>query len=183
MASSTNNPDSSMYSHFDWNSFASNGFDHATAPPTPENFLPIQHPDPTLPSEEAIPYHSLSEPESASEELVGMGLYDTPDVGKTSTSDPHLDNYRMMSQLLGSSFRRNEPSGKGLKLEEAWAPASDDDAGDDEEEEDGEGEDEDEEEAKAYTQHGGVQIPGSANSAQANTKVRDSHNSGSNGWL
>jgi hypothetical protein len=171
-----------MYSHFDCHNFASNGFDHATAPPTPENFLPIQHPDPTLPSEASIPYHPLSEPEPVGEELIGMGLYDTPDVGKTSTSDPHLDNYRMMSQLLGSSFRRSEPTGKGLKLEETWAPPASDDEAEDDGDEDGEGEDEDEEETRAYSQNSAAQNPAPA-TANSNTAVQASHNFGHNGWL
>jgi len=140
-----NNQDSTLYSHFDWNHFAANGFEDATAPPTPDNFLPIQHPEPTFTSEESIPYHPLSDDDPEGEELIGMGLYDTPDTSKTSLSDPQLDNYRMMSQLLGSSYRRPEPAGKGLKLEETWQPPSEKD--DDEDEgEDGEGEDDEEEE-------------------------------------
>jgi len=143
----SDNTDSAFYSHFDWNSFAANGFERSTAPPTPENFLPIQHPDPTFPTDESIPYHSLSDSpqEDDGEILCGMGLYDSPDVGKTAAFDPQLDNYRssMMSQLLGPTYRR-EPMGKGLKLEETWNPPPSDDENDDkDEEEDGEG-DEDE---------------------------------------
>lgn len=142
------NTDSSMYSHFDWNNFATNGFDSSsTAPPTPDNFLPIQHPEPAFSPEESIPYHPLEDNESDDgEELIGMGLYDTPEISKSPAADPHLDNYRalMMSSLLGSGYippRRVEPTGKGLKLEETWSPPSDDEDQDDEEQ-DGEGEDE-----------------------------------------
>lgn len=136
------NQDPTMYSHFDWNNFAASGYEGDDSPPTPDNFLPIQYPEPTFTSEESIPYHPLSEDEPEGEELIGMGLYDTPDNSKTSLSDPQLDNYRMMSsQLLGNGYRRPEPAGKGLKLEETWQPPSEKD--DDEEEEDGEGEDED----------------------------------------
>lgn len=140
-----NNQDSTMYSHFDWNNFAPSGFEDGTTPPTPDNFLPIQHPDPTFTPEESIPYHPLSDDEPEGEELIGMGLYDTPDNSKTSLSDPQLDNYRMMSsQLLGNSYRRLEPVGKCLKLEETWQPPFEDDD-DKDHEEDGEGENEEQE--------------------------------------
>lgn len=144
----SSNTDSSMYSHFDWNNFATNGFDNSsTAPPTPDNFLPIQHPEPAFSPEESIPYHPLEDNESDDgEELIGMGLYDTPEISKSPAADPQLDNYRalMMSSLLGSGYvppRRAEPTGKGLKLEETWSPPSDDEDQDDDEQ-DGEGEDE-----------------------------------------
>ena len=48
----------------------------------------------------------------------------------------------MASQLLGNSYRRPEPLGKGLKLEETWQPPPEKDDGKDDDE-DGEGEDED----------------------------------------
>jgi hypothetical protein len=143
--------DPSMYSHFDWNNFAVNGFENSsTAPPTPENFLPIQHPEPTFPAEESIPYHPLSDDDDG-EELIGMGLYDTPEPAKVLSSDPQLDSYRtsMMSHLLGAG--RREPTGKGLKLEETWNPPPSDDEEDDEEdddEQDGEGESDDEDKAE-----------------------------------
>ncbi len=143
----TENTDPTMYSHFDWNNFATNGFEHSsTAPPTPENFLPIQHPEPTFPAEDAIPYHPLSEPDSDGEELIGMGLYDAPEVLKTSSSNPELDNYRslMMTGFLGTGYRKLEATGKGLKLEETWEPPPSDDEDEDDDEQDGEGEDDDE---------------------------------------
>ena len=146
--STQNNTDSTMYSHFDWNNFAVNGFENSpTAPPTPENFLPIQHPEPSFPAEESIPYHPLSDDDDG-EELIGMGLYDSPEPAKAPSSDPHLDNYRslMMSHLL----RAAEPTGKGLKLEETWTPPSDDEEEDDDEQ-DGDGESDDEEEATEKT--------------------------------
>ena len=137
--------DPSMYSHFDWNNFATNGFVNSTAPPTPDNFLPIQYPEPAFPAEEAIPYHSLEDNESDDgEELIGMGLYDTPEFSKSSLADPQLNSYRamMMSQLAGSGYalpRKLESEGKGLKLEETWTPPSDIFEEDDDEQ-DGEGE-------------------------------------------
>jgi hypothetical protein len=138
--SSSDNMDPTMYSHFDWDNFATNGFDAASAPPTPEYFLPIQQPDPTFEAEESIPYQPLEDDEPG-EVLVGMGLYDTPE--KVPDSDPHLDNYRalMMSQLLGTPYKKIEPpvsTGKGLKLEETWNPPTSDDEEDGEEEEDSE---------------------------------------------
>jgi hypothetical protein len=155
VSQSTSIVDSSMYSHFDWNNFAVNGFESSsTAPPTPENFLAIQHPDPTFPAEESIPYHPLSDSDDG-EELIGMGLYDTPEPAKTLSSDPQLDNYRslMMSHLLGVA-RRVEPTGKGLKLEETWNPPPSDDEEEEEEEDDeqdGEGESDDEDTTEQST--------------------------------
>ena len=154
------NTDSSMYSHFDWSNFATNGFESATAPPTPENFLPIQHPETSLPADDAIPYHSLSDSEQEGEILQGLGLYDTPDVSKPLPSAPKFDNYRalVMSQLLGPAYRNAEPesTGKGLKLEETWNPPPSDDEDDDEDddEQDGEGEDDDEPTTQAVVTSG-----------------------------
>ena len=165
-----------MYSHFDWNSFAVNGFDNSsTAPPTPENFLPIQHPEPTFPAEESIPYHPLSDSDDG-EELIGMGLYDTPEPAKTLSSDPQLDNYRslMMSHLLGVG-RRVEPTGKGLKLEETWNPPPSDDEEEDDDEQDGEGESDEE-----YSAEQSTSIPTSTNEP-ANAVQTQSYDR--SGWL
>jgi len=149
ISQATMNEDASMYSHFVWNHFAENGFENSsTTPPTPDNFLPIQHPEPAFPSEDSIPYYPLEDNESDDgEELIGMGLYDAPEIAKSPSADPQLENYRalMMSSLLGSGYippRRVEPTGKGLKLEETWTPPSDDEDQDDDDEQDGEGEDE-----------------------------------------
>ncbi|KAI9743170.1 MAG: hypothetical protein M1818_003465 [Claussenomyces sp. TS43310] len=121
----------SMYTQVDWNSFVLNGFNCDTSPPTPDNLLPVQHPDRSFQTEDTIPYHSLEDPESSGEELVGMGLYDTPE--KVPPPDPILDNYcaLMMQQLRGMDYKRSEPTGKGLKLEEAWVPTASDDGEDD----------------------------------------------------
>lgn len=156
---STNDMDPTMYSHMDWN-FPTNTFETSTAPPTPQNLLPVQHPEPAFPPEESIPYQPLEDEDDSGEELIGMGLYDTPDAGK-ALPDPQLDNYRamMMSQLLGPAYQRPEPKGKGLKLEETWSPPpdngddDDDDAdaegGDEDADQDGEAEDDDEEPQQA----------------------------------
>lgn len=134
----------SLYAQ-DWNYFAAHGFeDSSTTPPTPENFLPIQHPEPSF-QEDAIPYQPLDDADDG-EELIGLGLYDTPET-KSPQSDPQLDNYRalMMAQMMGTPYRRPEPTGKGLKLEETWAPPAAED--DEESDKDGEGDDEEEEES------------------------------------
>lgn len=117
-----------------WDNFANNGFTHTvTTPPTPQSYQPAPQVEPSVPSEESIPYQALDEPEEEGEILIGMGLYDAPD---KSDSDPELDHYRTSTcQLLGTTYRK----GAGLKLEEAWEPPKeeeDDDETNEEEEED-----------------------------------------------
>jgi hypothetical protein len=143
----SNHAEPSMYSHFDWSNLSSQEFENfTTSPPTPDMFLPIQHPESALPTDDAIPYHSLSDSEPEGEVLQGLGLYDNPEMVK-STSDPQLNSYRsmMMTQFFGSGHRRSEPesTGKGLKLEETWTPPSDSEDEEDDDEKDGEGEDDD----------------------------------------
>jgi hypothetical protein len=192
----TTNIDSAMYTHFDWNNFATNGFDDPTAPPTPDNLLPIQHSEPSFPPEEAIPYQTLDDSDDTGEELIGMGLYDnTPDAGKTFHPDPHLDNYPslMMPQLLGTPFRRQEPVGKGLKLEETWDPPTsdneeDEDEDEDNSEDDGEGEDDDEaiRGVADVTALNSGDIPVSSGHVQVvrpSQGVYMKHNFGQDGWL
>lgn len=110
-----------------WNSFASHGFTSSTAPPTPEDFAQAPQTEPRLQSEESIPYHPLEgEEDDKGEILYGMGLYDTPE----KPVDAHLEYHRStISSLLGSSFTCPEPTGKGLKLEDAWEPPASDDEG------------------------------------------------------
>ncbi|KAM0335803.1 hypothetical protein ACHAQA_000853 [Verticillium albo-atrum] len=123
-----------------WNTFAAHGF-NSTSPPTPENLPQAQQQQPAVSSEDAIPYQPLNEAEEEGEILVGMGLYDAPDKYE---DDPHLSHSRSaMSSLLGTSYRGQEGTGKGLKLEESWQPPESDD-----EEEDGEGDDNEEEESQ-----------------------------------
>lgn len=126
----------------DWNTFIMQGFNNTT-PPTPEAFSQNQQ-QPTV-SEAAVPYQPLDEPEEEGEILVGMGLYDTPD---KFDEDPQLNNYRStVSSLLGSSYRPQEPRGKGLKLEETWEPpkAEEEEEEDDDEDEDDEDDEDDDE--------------------------------------
>lgn len=93
-------------------------------PPTPEDPPKMQQPEPVLQTEESIPYQPLEdEDEEEGDILIGLGLYDPPEKLP----------YQGEGGLLGASF---EPTGKGLKLEDAWEPP----VSDDEEDEDGEGE-------------------------------------------
>lgn len=116
---------------WDWNSFIMHGF-NATTPPTPETLPQAELSQPAVSDD--IPYQALEEPlEEEGEILVGMGLYDAPDKYE---EDPQLNNYRStVSSLLGSTFRGNEPRGKGLKLEETWEPPKSDEEDEDDDEE------------------------------------------------
>ncbi|KOS19228.1 hypothetical protein ESCO_000460 [Escovopsis weberi] len=123
-------------SGLDWNGFVMQGYD-TTSPPTPDTFLTAmtttQLPQPAI--TEAY-YQTPDEPEDDGEILVGMGLYDDK-----REEDPQLNNYRYtVSSLLGTTFRPQEPRGKGLKLEETWEPPKSDDE-EEEEDEDDESED------------------------------------------
>ena len=65
------------------------------------------------------------EDEDEGEILIGMGLYDPPDKFDT---DPTLETYRnSVAGLLGAAYKYPEPTGKGLKLEDAWEPPESDD--------------------------------------------------------
>ncbi|KAJ4308958.1 hypothetical protein N0V84_011775 [Fusarium piperis] len=118
---------------WDWNTFIMHGF-NATTPPTPEALPQAELSQPAVSDD--IPYQALEEPlEEEGEILVGMGLYDAPDKYE---EDPQLNNYRStVSSLLGSTFRGNEPRGKGLKLEETWEPPKSDEEDEEDDEETG----------------------------------------------
>ncbi|KAK3328475.1 hypothetical protein B0T19DRAFT_424684 [Cercophora scortea] len=127
----------------DWRSFASgSGFDRCTAPPTPEYFTQSQQPEAKLATEESIPYQPLEDEDEDCEILYGMGLYDAPD---KSIEDPHLDLHRStIFSLLGGAAVYPEPTGKGLKLEDAWEPPASDDEDDSKDgDDDAEGEEQD----------------------------------------
>lgn len=108
---------------------------NVTAPPTPEDPPKAQQPEPVVVKQEPLPYSPPEVKDEVEEEdegdiLIGLGLYDPPE----------------KLGLLGASF---EPTGKGLKLEDAWEPPvtdDDEDDDDDDDEEDGEGDAESEEE-------------------------------------
>lgn len=180
----------SIYQHFDWNNFAATGFEDGTAPPTPENFLPIQHPDPPCAIEPTIPYHSLDDQEEEGEILVGMGLYDT--LEKPSLPDLQLEQYKtaMMSQYLGSTCRTAESIGKGLKLEETWQPPNSDEEEDDEDkdgERDAEGSDDEDEQQSGQQGHARALNEGnrveSTAAPQITVQLQDHSYYQGEGWL
>ncbi|KAK4083130.1 hypothetical protein PCL_00662 [Purpureocillium lilacinum] len=124
-------PKTTVNGGLDWNSFVLQGFNN-TSPPTPETFPQATLSQPAV-SERPETCQGLDEDEDEGEILVGMGLYDTPE---KFDEDPQLNNYRStVSSLLGSTYRPQEPRGKGLKLEETWEPPKSDD-GEDEDDED-----------------------------------------------
>lgn len=117
-------------------------FPVCSAPPTPEYFNQCPEPETKLATEESIPFQPLEDDESDGEILYGMGLYDAPD---KSYTDPSLDLHRStIVSLLGGAGNYPEPTGKGLKLEDAWEPpASDDEDEGSASEQDADGEDQD----------------------------------------
>ncbi len=87
-----------------------------------------------LPAEESIPFQPLEEDEPEGEVLIGMGLYDPPE---KDTTDPTLQSYRTsVAHLLGAAYKYPEPTGKGLKLEDAWEPPEIEDDDDDDDDDD-----------------------------------------------
>ncbi|MCJ1386548.1 hypothetical protein MMC17_009674 [Xylographa soralifera] len=107
-----------------------------TAPPTPD-FLPIQNPSDMWQGATTAVQPRLTKPRS--KELVGMGLYDTPDRNSfslDSATDSHVGSF--------IADPHHESLGKGLKLEETWQPPAE------EEEDDEDAESSDEEEEKEH---------------------------------
>ncbi|EGZ74812.1 hypothetical protein NEUTE2DRAFT_82492 [Neurospora tetrasperma FGSC 2509] len=125
-----------------WTSYApsSSGLDTYTAPPTPNNFeLPEQFTNTKMASEEPISYEAPEDDGSDGEILYGMGLYDPPETNEPADMDLHQST---VFSLLGNAAVYEKPSGKGLKLEDAWEPPASDDEEDNEEQEDDEEEEE-----------------------------------------
>ncbi|CAK7223196.1 hypothetical protein SEUCBS140593_005158 [Sporothrix eucalyptigena] len=125
----------------EWNSFAAHGF---TAPRTPPDncFSAAEPAQARIPSEGSIvACQEQDDDQQEGEILVGMGLYDPPE---KEVMDPTLQSYRSsVAQLLGAAYKYPEPTGKGLKLEDAWEPPEnldDDDEDDNDEDRDAEGE-------------------------------------------
>lgn len=120
-----------------------------------------------------------------------MGLYDTPEVAKTPSSNPQLEQYQalMMTQYLGAGHRTVEATGKGLKLEETWQPPASDDGESDDDEQDGEAEDDDESNGHVQPSavgliHGSSQPIELGNYPVAQTQMSfTSHGYGGPGWL
>lgn len=121
----------------DWDSFNANGFSRAVStPPTPEDNLFAESMAHKLPSH--AQETAVEEDEDDGEILIGMGLYDPPDKFDT---DPTLETYRSsVAGLLGAAYKYPEPTGKGLKLEDAWEPPETED------EEEGDGDNDEAEE-------------------------------------
>lgn len=94
-------------------------FGHSlSAPPTPEEPTNFQYAGAAMAKQEiaySAPAEIKVEDEDEGDILIGLGLYDPPEA--------------LHGGLLGASF---EPSGKGLKLEDAWEPPAEDEDEDDE---------------------------------------------------
>ncbi|PSR94321.1 hypothetical protein BD289DRAFT_472544 [Coniella lustricola] len=119
----------SSYSPASWTNVSSTGYTHhVSAPPTPEDMPSTQLSELGVVAKQTTAAYATPDlkaddlTEDDGDILVGLGLYDPPE----------------RPSLLGASF---EPTGKGLKLEDAWEPpVTDDEEEDDEDEDDGEGE-------------------------------------------
>ncbi|MCJ1393553.1 hypothetical protein MMC18_006428 [Xylographa bjoerkii] len=105
-------------------------FPSYTAPPTPD-FLPIQNPSDMWQGATTAAQPRLTKPRS--KELVGMGLYDTPDrdsFSLDSATESHVGSF--------IADPHHESLGKGLKLEETWQPPSEEEEDEEVESSDGE---------------------------------------------
>ena len=128
----------------EWNSFATHGFKSAPRTPPDNNYFSAAEPaQARIPSEGSIvACQEQDDEQQEGEILVGMGLYDPPE---KEIMDPTLQSYRSsVAQLLGAAYTYPEPTGKGLKLEDAWEPPEnldDEDDDDNDEDRDAEGED------------------------------------------
>lgn len=118
----------------------------STTPPTPETF-PIQDQFQTQYINDSSSSFLLDtdNQEDDSEVLVGLGLYSSPDkaVPKPVVDERLADMYRRAGVQLNSTDENT--AGKGLKLEDSWAPPAEDEEANDDNDNDAEGEDEDEE--------------------------------------
>lgn len=102
-----------------------------SAPATPEEPINLHYPGVAAAKQHEDFYPAepvdvkVEDDEDDGDILVGLGLYDPPE---------HLHG-----GLLGASF---EPTGKGLKLEDAWEPPAEEEDDEDEEADDAESEEE-----------------------------------------
>lgn len=115
------------YSPVSWNGMPSTTYNHnVSAPPTPEEPTNLQYPGAVVVKQDEALYSATPEVKVEDEDegdiLIGLGLYDPPE--------------KLHGSLLGASF---EPTGRGLKLEDAWEPPAEED---DSEEDDAESEEE-----------------------------------------
>lgn len=105
--------------------YAAQDWTHAFSTELPwTTACPIPHYPPT----QASPTHGRTSSDTLqprplkeqNKELVGMGLYDSPD--KDPISSLTLWDASRSTQLCGTPHHRQESVGKGLKLEETWQP-------------------------------------------------------------
>ena len=122
-----------------------------TAPPTPD-FLPIQNPSDMWQGAVAS---RLTKPRS--KELVGMGLYDSPDRHSFSL-DSAPDSHGGGDGSCCAADPQHEALGKGLKLEETWQPPAEEEE-EEEEEDDGEDDGDDSSDEEEKEQEGEESLP------------------------
>ncbi|CAK7267148.1 hypothetical protein SEPCBS119000_002396 [Sporothrix epigloea] len=131
------------HNHSDTGSTAAQGFAAPRTPPDNSYFSAAEQAPTRISTQGSIiACQGQTADQQEGEILVGMGLYDPPE---KEVVDPTLQNYRSsMAQLLGAAYTFPEPTGKGLKLEDAWEPPEnldDDDDSDNDQDRDAEGED------------------------------------------
>ncbi|ERS95776.1 hypothetical protein HMPREF1624_07851 [Sporothrix schenckii ATCC 58251] len=134
-----NQPATETSTSTEWNSFATHGFAAPRTPPDNNCFSAAEPSQARIPSDgNIVTCQEQDDEQPEGEILVGMGLYDPPE---KEVMDPTLQSYRSsVAQLLGSAYKFPEPTGKGLKLEDAWEPPEN---LDDDDEEDGNENDDD----------------------------------------
>ena len=115
----------------------------STTPPTPETF-PMQDQFQTQFINDSSSSFLLDtdNQEDDGEVLVGLGLYSSPDkaVPKPVVDERLADMYRRAGVQLDNTDEKT--AGKGLKLEDSWAPPAEDDEENDDNDDDADGEDE-----------------------------------------
>lgn len=116
----------------------------STTPPTPETFPMQDQFQPQYINDSTTSFLlDTDNQEDDSEVLVGLGLYSAPDSGKEkpkAIAEPHIvELYRRAGVELESN---EEKGGKGLKLEDSWAPPAESDKDEDEDDNDAEGDEE-----------------------------------------
>ena len=133
----------------------------STTPPTPETF-PMQDQFQTqyMGAGPSAGFLLDGEQEDDSEVLVGLGLYSAPDSGKEKPKAVVDGRLAEMYRRAGVEMESNEEKGgKGLKLEDSWAPPADDDEENDDNNDDAEGNDEEEESEQVAAPEQGLMGP------------------------
>ena len=106
-----------QYSAQDWTQVLSSELPRTAAYPVP-HYPPTE----AFPTRRRTPGTALQprQPKEQSKELVGMGLYDSPD--KDQISSLTFGDRFGCTQVCDTLHHRQESVGKGLKLEETWQP-------------------------------------------------------------